>query len=223
MHKQTMALGVLAGLGLLAISGPASAGALSCTTGNNTVTVDSSNACAPTPGQNTQQVDETTLAFNPGGLGPYEWTYLDRDNRSNDTFLDHDNNQIPGAEGDWFLGSITDPGGHRNGTFTIDASSYAALGYDTFMIHIKTGNDGGYFLLDGPAVDGFLSGTFSVTGLPGCTQGNCRNGTGISHLTLFGINGSTDVPEPGSLVLLGLGLLGLGMLAGARRTADPRA
>jgi hypothetical protein len=94
--------------------------------------------------------------------------------RSNDTFLDHDNNQIPGAEGDWFLGAITDPGGHRNGTFTIDVSSYAALGYDTFMIHIKTGNDGGYFLLDGPAVDGLLSGTFSITGLPGCMHGNCQ-------------------------------------------------
>jgi MYXO-CTERM domain-containing protein len=54
-------------------------------------------------------------------------------------------------------------------------------------------------------------------------HGNCRNGNGITHLTLFGINSSTDVPEPGSLVTLGLGLLGLGMLAGARRTADPRA
>ena len=49
MHKQTMALrGVSRASRLLAISGPKNSrqGALSRTTGNNTVTVDSSNACA---------------------------------------------------------------------------------------------------------------------------------------------------------------------------------
>jgi hypothetical protein len=215
MRNKTIALGVLAGLGLLAMSGPASATALSCVTGNNTVTVNSSNACAPTPGQNDQLVDESTLVFNPGNLGPHEWTYLDKDNRSADTLLDNENNQLAGAQENWFFGSISDPGSQRNGTFTIDVSSYASLGFDTFMIYIKPGNDGVYFLLDGTVVDGLLTGTFSITGLPGCTRGNCVNGNGISHMTLYGIRGGTEIPEPGTLALVGLGLLGLGM---ARRS-----
>jgi hypothetical protein len=50
MLTHTLKLSALAGLGLLALSGTASAAALSCITGNNTVTVNSSNACASTRG-----------------------------------------------------------------------------------------------------------------------------------------------------------------------------
>ena len=93
-------LSTLAGLGLMSLSGTVSAAALTCITGENAVTVNSSSACAVTPGQNDEQVDENGLIFNPGGLGPYSWTFLDKDNRSNDTILDNENNQIAGALGD---------------------------------------------------------------------------------------------------------------------------
>jgi hypothetical protein len=189
MRNLITATAVLAGLGLLAMSAPVSATALSCVTGNNTITVDSSSGCVPAPGQNDDNVDENALVFNPGDLGPYEWTYLDND--------------------------ISDPGAGHSGDFTIDVASYAESTYDTYMVHLKAGNDGVYFLLDRPVVDGLLNGSFSVTGLPGCTRGNCVNGNPVAHIALYGAlsateDDSTAVPEPGALGLLGLGLLSLG-------------
>ena len=113
----------------------------------------------------------------PATSDPYDWTFLDKDNRSNNTLLDNEGNQIAGALEGWFLGSISDPGSQRNGSFTIDVSGYESLGFNEFMIYIKPGNDGVYFLLDGDVVDGLLTGTFSITGLEGCTAATVSTAT----------------------------------------------
>jgi hypothetical protein len=206
MRTPTVGLGVLAGLGLLALSGTASAGALTCVNTFNernpqSITVNSASACANVGG-NDSGVDEDELVFQPGDLGPFSWTFLDKDNRSGDTMLDNEGGQYPGAQENWFT-STTSPGDNLSGTFRIDVTSWLTLGFNTFSIYVKPGRVGTYFLLDGTPVNGILSGTYLIEGDPG---------NGISHMSLYGrFVEETQVPEPGTLALLGLGLAGLGM------------
>ena len=110
-------------------------------------------------------------------------------------------------------------------TLTIDFSALA-LDWQIVKIIAKDGNDiaiGDFLtegLLQGPLDDvqsAFIS-TAEIQawcadnpGFPGsCTFGK------FSHIYVFGVNQQRQVPEPGTLMLLGLGIAGLGAVARRR-------
>jgi hypothetical protein len=99
------------------------------------------------------------------------------------------------SNGDGVINFITAPNnGNKSGTWAIDTLA----GLDNVVITLKAGNGFGAFLLDLTTNDP-LSGTWS-------------SGKGLSHASIYYNGAPTKVPEPSTLALIGLGLLGFGIV-----------
>jgi hypothetical protein len=183
--KKLVTLSALLVTGTL-FAGTASAVAVSCGgVGNRTVTVDPALAgglCYSQTG-NLQNADIDALGF----------TLIEKD-------------VIPaGGDGGLLTYTLTSS---SSGNWGVSEDAWES--FDRLFLAFHFGG-GGDTAEDNP--DSFIvelsrsdnSGTFALGG----TEPFQLNG--LSNLYLLGLDGTTDVPEPGSLALLGLGLLGIGL------------
>jgi hypothetical protein len=128
-----------------------------------------------------------TLVTDYLGLSGYNVTYL---GRQDGTGL------APGV----LSISTTSSDGELTGNWSLDAGTTGYVG-SFVAIHAGGGQSDNLFSIDSPG----LSGTWGT-----------NNGKGLSNFDLFSSK-QTSVPEPGSLGLLGAGLMVLSLLALRRR------
>jgi len=176
-----MGLGALAGLALLSMSGPASA--VSCTNLGITVSADGTSACAGPIDGNVPPYNLNNPADSPDmGLGFTDWTSIEKDNIGE------------GGEGIGLLRiSLTD---NSTGQWMYTGKG----GFSQLLLLVKVGNSFATFLVSGTA-----NTWYDWSAVP-------KQGNGLSHMELFGRErDDNNVPEPGTLALLGLGLVSLGL------------
>jgi PEP-CTERM motif len=188
VRKYFKSLLALVGLGMLATwSFNAQAVMLTCSGGGEDFQLGDAVQC--------QDGDDNNDPY-PGDLTAFgvTWTAIDKDDQPGIV----DGNDPDTGELESLFNWTADPGDEPlSGDWFLDSSLWDT--FDRLVIVLKAGN-------------GFATFELEVDDL----SGEWITAQGLSHASLYGIIGDGTVPEPGTLGLLGLGLLGIGL---ARRRA----
>jgi hypothetical protein len=191
MRNFKFTLAALGVTSLLALSA-APAAALTC----GQFSADPALSCQGGGGQTDDAGEVGTL------YPPSNWTLIDKD----EALVGDPGATPPWGEGDFFLTDDAvppnpfDPGNDTSGYFYISQSLLAE--YGEFVFVMKGGNQD-------PRWAAFLLDTSKLVVDNGYGMGTWASRQGLSHATLYARGEPTQVPEPGSLALLGLGLAGL--------------
>ena len=204
-------------LGFLMASGTSSAQGL-CSAGTNDAAIDESDVTWTYDGSSQDADDCYGLISNDdaatvdGAFGG-SWTELAKSDNIGDGGTLSDTGSYMGI--DFTLTNTCDGGcASSSGTYTLSWTDPGAtdlpLTFD-FVVALKGSNDGALYLFDDITISASPAEGGGDWEINWAVNANNSEPPNISHLTIYVRDGSTDMPEPGTLSLLGLGLLGIGL------------